>query len=129
MLAPLKVNPSLGVTEVTLAVAAMMENPQLIPTNYAELSRSGRDKFHEKIAKELSKDQRKTLLSNLDIPEKALQYTAKYLQFLGTHRYYGTDYALWLSDYNRGLSTYQTTNEYGRRIKRRSSIQGQARNR
>ena len=116
MMAPIKNNPSLGITEVTLAVAAMMDDPEQVPANYADMSRYERGKFHENLAKNLSSDKRKELLKNVNDPQKALQYTAKYLQFLGMHRHYGTDYALWLSDYNRGLSNYQTTNEYGRRI-------------
>jgi len=46
----------------------------------------------------------------------SLEYAAKYLNFLAGYRDYGDDYALWLSDYNRGLSNWDTTTEYGRRI-------------
>lgn len=52
----------------------------------------------------------------LDDPQKVLQYGAKYLKFLGNFRNDENNYALWLSDYNRGLSDYQTSTEYGRRI-------------
>ncbi len=48
--------------------------------------------------------------------QEALQYGAKYLKFLGSLRDYGNDYTLWLSDYNRGLSSYQTSTDYGKRI-------------
>jgi hypothetical protein len=117
MIAPLvKDNPSLGITEITLAVAAMMDHPELVPTNYENLSRKGREKVHGQIAENLSSKEREDILMKLDDPQKALQYGAKYLKFLGNFRNYENNYALWLSDYNRGLSDYQTSTEYGRRI-------------
>ncbi len=66
MLAPLiKDNPSLGITEVTVAVAAMMDNPEFIPAYYAEMSREEREKLHGQIAKNVSSDERKQILAQI----------------------------------------------------------------
>ncbi len=117
LISPLvKDNPSIGITEVSVAVAAMMDNPGLIPDNYADLSWEERSALHEQIATNLSKDERQCILDSLSNPQTSLEYTAKYLNFLAEYRDYGEDYALWLSDYNRGLSDWDTTTEYGRRI-------------
>jgi len=112
----MKSNPAIGVTEVSLAVAAMMDDSGLVPANYGDLSWEERIRVHEEIAKGLSGDERKRILGNLSDSKRSLEYAAKYLNFLADYRDYGDDYALWLSDYNRGLSNWDTTTEYGRRI-------------
>jgi RHS repeat-associated protein len=109
-------NVSLGITEVSAAVAAMMDRPDLVPIDYGEMSWDERKTLHEQIASNLSADERQRILSNLTDPKMSLEYSAKYLSFLASYRDYGSDYALWLSDYNRGLSDWDTTSEYGRRI-------------
>jgi RHS repeat-associated protein len=111
-----KDNASIGITEVSVAVAAMMGNPELVPDNYADLSWEERSELHAQIATDLSQDERQSILDNLSDPQMALEYTAQYLNFLAGYRDYGEDYALWMSDYNRGLSDWDTTTEYGRRI-------------
>jgi hypothetical protein len=112
----IKKNASTGITEVSVAVAAMMDDPSLVPSNYADMSWEERAELHEQIAASLSADERKHILDNLTDPKTALEYAAKYLVFLGSYRDYGDNYALWLSDYNRGLSSWDTTTEYGQRI-------------
>jgi hypothetical protein len=94
----------------------MMGNPELVPDNYADLSWEERSELHAQIATDLSQDERQSILDNLSDPQMALEYTAQYLNFLAGYRDYGEDYALWMSDYNRGLSDWDTTTEYGRRI-------------
>lgn len=117
LLAPLlDTNPSLGITEVSVGVAAMMDNPGLVPSNYGEMSWEERAKVQNDIARGLSKDQRQRIISALSDPKVSIEYSAKYLRFLGQHRDYGGNLALWLSDYNRGLSDWDTTSPYGRRI-------------
>jgi len=93
-----------------------MDNPGLVPDNYKDLSWEERAKLHEQIATGLSSDERKHILNNLSDPKISLEYAAKYLQFLARYRDYGENYALWLSDYNRGLSDWDTSTEYGQRI-------------
>jgi hypothetical protein len=44
-----------------------------------------------------------------------LDYAARYLEFLGDARDYESP-ELWLSDYNRGLSNYETSLSYGDRF-------------
>jgi RHS repeat-associated protein len=109
-------NVSLGITEVSVAVATLMDRPGLVPDNYGDMSWDERKALHEQIASNLSADERQQILNNLTDPKKSLEYSAKYLGFLASYRDYGSDYALWLSDYNRGLSDWDTTSEYGRRI-------------
>jgi hypothetical protein len=109
-------NPATGITEVSLGVAAMMDDPSLVPDNYADLSYEERVDLQEQIAASLCADERQRILDYLSDPQIALDYAAKYLTFLGSYRDYGDNYALWLSDYNRGLSSWDTTSEYGRRI-------------
>ena len=111
-----KDNPSIGITEMSVAVAAMMDNPGLVPDNYADLSWEERSALHTQIAANLPKDERRRILNSLADPRTSLEYTAKHLNFLAEQRDYGENYALWLSDYNRGLSGWNTTTEYGRRI-------------
>ena len=55
-LAPLKSNPSLGITEISVAVAAMMDDPALIPTNYGAMNWEDRNAYHSKVANELASD-------------------------------------------------------------------------
>ena len=109
-------NPSIGITEVSIAVAAMMDNPELVPDDYASLTWEARAELHKEIAANLSGEERERILHDLADPETSLEYTAKYLSFLNEYRDYGENYALWMSDYNRGLSNWDTTTEYGRRI-------------
>jgi RHS repeat-associated protein len=117
LLSPLlKDNASIGITEVSVAVAAMMDDPTLVPATYGDLSWEERVALHEQIAESLHSEERQRILDNLSDPRMSLEYSAKYLGFLGEYRNYGDDYALWLSDYNRGLSSWDTTTEYGRRI-------------
>lgn len=111
-----KDNPSIGITEVSVAVAAMMDNSGLVPDNYVDLSWEERSELHTQIAANLSEDERQGILDNLADPQMSLEYTAKYLNFLAGYRDYGDDHALLMSDYNRGLSDWDTTTEYGRRI-------------
>jgi hypothetical protein len=112
----LKDNASIGITEVSVAVAAMMDDPSLVPANYGDLSYEERIALNEQIAESLPSEERQRILDNLSNPQMSLEYSAKFLSFLGEYRNYGDDYALWLSDYNRGLSSWDTTTEYGRRI-------------
>jgi len=109
-------NPAIGITEVSLAVAAMMDNPELVPANYGEMSYEERTEFKNQLAMDLPSGERLRILLNLGDAKKSLEYSAKYLNFLAEYRDYGDNYALWLSDYNRGLSEWDTTSEYGRRI-------------
>jgi hypothetical protein len=109
-------NPSTGITEVSAAVAAMMDNPSLVPSSYPDMDWDERAVLHKKIAACLSFHERRHILDRLSDPQMALEYSAKYLSFLASYRDYGDNYALWLSDYNRGLSRWNTVTEYGRRI-------------
>jgi hypothetical protein len=111
-----KANVSFGITEVSVAVAAMMDEPDLVPNDYQHLTWSVRAELHNEIALSLSRDERRRILNRLSDPLLAMAYTSKYLAFLGGYRNYGENYALWLSDYNRGLSDWETTSEYGRRV-------------
>ena len=116
----LKDNPSLGITEVSVAVAAMMDQLEVLPDEYrekyGELSWKERGELHERIVKNLAPSERQDIIDSLSDPTTSLEYTAKYLAFLASYRDYGDNYALWLSDYNRGLSDWDTTTEYGQRI-------------
>lgn len=114
LLGPLKTNPSAGMTEVSVAVAELMDHPELVPENYGELPYEERVALHEQVARDMSYEERQRILLNLSHPKKSLEYSAQYLAFLGSYRDYGDDYALWLTDYNRGLSDYPTTLPYGR---------------
>jgi hypothetical protein len=109
-------NVSTGITEVSVAVAAMIDHPELVPGDYGDMSWEERSKLHEEIANNLPADERKRILDALGDPKTALEYAAKYLGFLAGYRDYGDDYALWLSDYNRGLSDWDSTTPYGQRI-------------
>jgi hypothetical protein len=112
----LRANPSLGITEVSLAVAAMMDNPDMVPDNYGTMSRQERADLHETIARGLSREQRSHILNALSDPRTSIEYSAKYLRFLGQFRNYGGNMALHLSEYNRGLTDLDTVTEYGMRI-------------
>ena len=117
LLSPLvKFNASLGITEISVAVAAMMDNRELVPANYGDMTWGERAELHEQIAKNLSPGKRQLILDALSSPKLSLMNTAQYLSFLTEYRDYGDNYALWLSDYNRGLSAWDSTTEYGRRI-------------
>jgi RHS repeat-associated protein len=114
-LAPLKSNPSLGITEISVAVAAMMDDPALIPANYGAMSWEDRNTYHSKVANELASDKRQSIIERLAKPAASLEYSAKYLQFLSSNRNYKGDIALQLADYNRGLSTWETLTPYAQR--------------
>ncbi|MBX3000485.1 MAG: hypothetical protein KF893_18340 [Caldilineaceae bacterium] len=111
-------NPSLGITEVSLGVAAMMDDPSLVPSNYGEMSFDERRLLQDQIAKGLPKNERQRILNSLSDPVISLQYSAKYLKFLQSYRDYGDNYALWLTEYNRGLSEWDTVLPYGRRFEK-----------
>ena len=116
LLAPhLDHNPSLGVTEVSLGVAAMMDNLSLVPDNYGAMSWEERAALQDNIAKGLAPGEREAILNSLSDPDVSLTYTATYLAFLQSYRDYGDNYELWLSDYNRGLSDWDTATPYGQR--------------
>jgi hypothetical protein len=111
-----KKNPSTGITEVSVAVATMMDNPELVPDDYGDMIWEERSKLHLQIAASLSSNERQSILDKLSDPKVSLEYSAKYLSFLSSYRDYSNNYALWLSEYNRGLSNWDTTTEYGRRV-------------
>ena len=116
LLAPLvDHNPSLGITEVSLGVAAMMDDPSLVPDNYGTMSWEERAALQDNIARQLAPEKRSVILDSLSNPEVSLSYTAKYLKFLQSYRDYSDNYELWLSDYNRGLSDWDTSTPYGKR--------------
>jgi hypothetical protein len=64
----------------------------------------------------LTPSERQGIIDRLSNPRTSLEYAAKYLVFLASYRDYGDNYALWLSDYNRGLSEWDTPTEYGGRF-------------
>ena len=71
LLAPIvKENPSLGITEVSVAVAAMMDDPGLVPANYGSMSYEERVTLHAQVAKGLSGEDRKRIIRNLKDPEQ-----------------------------------------------------------
>lgn len=111
----LKTNPSTGITEVSVVVAAMMDDPSLIPANYADMNWEERAAVHMQVAKRLAVDKREAILKSLSDPKTSLEYSAKYLKFLSSNRDYQGNVALQLADYNRGLSSYDTLTPYANR--------------
>lgn len=112
----IKKDVSLGITEMSIPIAYIMEHPEAVPDDYASMEWQERVNFKDKIANDISMLERANIITRLKDPVLSLGYAAKYLKFLSQHRDYGDDFALWLSDYNRGLSDWETTSEYGRRI-------------
>ena len=109
-------NVSIGITEVTVAVAAMVDDPDLVPDDYGRISSKERAALHTKIAEELPPEKRSSILDSLADPQTSLEYAAKFLRFLSEYRDYGDNFALWLSDYNRGLTSEGDPNDYGKRF-------------
>jgi len=112
----LKNNVSLGITEISISVGYMIDHPDKIPDNYGSMSWDERTVWQNDLADEISSDERSNVITRLEDPKLSLEYAAKYLSLLAKYRDYGDNYALWLSDYNRGLSDWDSTSEYGRRI-------------
>ena len=73
--------------------------------------------LHAQIAEELKPDKNvNSILDSLADPQTSLEYAAKFLRFLSEYRDYGDNFALWLSDYNRGLTSEEDPNDYGKRF-------------
>jgi len=107
-------NPSFGLTQVSVGIAYMMDNPGLIPTNYSKMTFKERKNYLIDLAKNIPMDLKKAYKHALEAdPKTSINYSARYLKFLQDQR--GVSYpsdSLWVGDYSRGLTT--TTTELSR---------------
>lgn len=79
LLSPLiRFNPILGITEVSVAVAAMMDNRGLVPDDYGQMTWQERADLHEQIARNLAPRERQSIIRFLHDPKLSLMYSAKY---------------------------------------------------
>jgi hypothetical protein len=104
---------SLGLCQVQVSNAILLDMG-LNPEKFASYSREQQAAIKKDVVAKMDEGLKEYYINKLQDPLTNLDYAARYLEFLGKARDYKTP-ELWLSDYNRGLSTYTTSLPYGDR--------------
>lgn len=108
----------LGYVKSAFRLPSCLDQGDVDIQEFAQKSRAEQQQMQSEYVGKMSLSQKIHYAGLLMDPIKNLEYAARYLRFLYEVRSYSEagpygSYALWLSDYNRGSSTFETPTPYG----------------